>query len=439
LNRLAALALGCVVLASPFAAAHAWAGPATALPRVTATSTATASPTASPTPTATATPTTAPKPAVKPGVTFNDPDQAPLAIENKLIAAIDNASRHADIRVMTWNFNAPAITNALIRAHDRGATVRVIMARTKTEAEWFRLVRALKVGNADRLPADRSMTRTCNHSCRGTGGSEHAKWVTISRSGSSSDVVMEGSFNLTTSAVRYQWNDWYTVVGDRTIYDAYQTVFQQAMKDKWAAPVSVHSKFRTGWFAPRANQPDVVMTTLNKVQCSGATNGTGTNGHTRIRVASAVIQQIRGEQIASRLRQLVRQGCDVRVLYTLSTHTVLADLAGVPTRHMAWDNNGDGEFDRYLHMKAMSISGHYGTEHDAHVVFNGSANWSRMGIVSDEQGFVVHSPGLERAYTRHIDALWARSRPVGRSTLREDMQRNGVTDPYAGIRAALLG
>lgn len=375
---------------------------------------------------------------VKAGALFNLPNTAPLTIQNRIISVLDHVHRHGQIRAMTWNFNAPAITNALLRAHHRGATVRLIMARTLVGPEFRRLKSGLRWHNVARDPKWRSWARTCDHSCRGRGGSEHSKWVTVSQSGATKQVIMEGSFNLTTSAVRMQWNDWYTITGDQKLYSGYQKVFNQAAHDRPVAPYMVHSRFRTGWFAPRSGRTDVVLNMLNKVHCGGAWSGSGINGHTVVRVASAVIQQARGEAIARRLRYLSRHGCNVRVLYTLSTHTVLGYLKGVPTKHMAWDTNGDGLFDRYLHMKAMTISGHYGTNHKAHMMFNGSANWSKMGVVSDEQGFIVARRSIERRYTKHINYLWSHTSSARKVPSRQVMRANGVTDPYAAIRKDLM-
>jgi hypothetical protein len=291
----------------------------------------------------------------------------------------------------------------------------------------------------------RSFTRTCSHSCRGTKGSMHSKWMTISQSGASKDIIMEGSANFTSSAASVQYNDWYTVVGNEDLYQDYRTVFNQALKDKPASVPDLTSGFRTAWFSPRSPKADVVMDLLDKVVCTGATGGTGANGKTVVRIASAVIQGTRGERIARRIKQLVNAGCNVRVLYTLSTHTVLDILKGVPVRHMAWDTDGDGLFDKYMHIKAMSISGHLGSNTAAHVMFNGSANWSGMGVVSDEQGFVVTNASMERRYTDYINWMWPRAQRLTRIGGRIFARSaDGTTtplakDPYAKIRRGLLG
>ena len=76
-------------------------------------------------------------------------------------------------------------------------------------------------------------------------------------------------------------------------------------------------------------------------------------------------------------------------------------------RQIAQDFDDDGSFDRYLHMKVMTISGHYGDDHNAHRTYNGSQNWTQVGLVSDEAGFVLKNAGVEQKYGRWINELFA--------------------------------
>ncbi|MCL2543068.1 MAG: phospholipase D-like domain-containing protein [Nocardioidaceae bacterium] len=381
---------------------------------------------------------------VKSGVIFNDPrvKKRQGVVLRKDVAAIDHAPKNSHIYAVSWNFyHAPGILDALIRAHRRGVSVRFITARELKHANFGTLKRALNYRNSRRPAGMRSFAKTCDHSCRGSGGSMHAKWIAISRSGSSKDVVMEGSHNFTGSAASNQWNDWYTVVGNQKIFNAYVSVFAEMAKDKKAGPVQVSGQGtgnRIAWFSPRGGKGDLVMQLLDKVKCGGS-KVAGYNGHTMIRIASAVIQGSRGDRIANRIRTLNNQGCNIKVIYTMAPNRVLQEMGSTPVRHLAFDSNGDGAYDTYLHMKAMTIVGHLGSNTKAHTVFNGSANWSGMGEVSDEQGMVINdNPSLEHSYTTHINTLFGvavRPRAMNRALMR----RNGITDPYQKIRSQLIG
>jgi len=381
--------------------------------------------------------TTKAKYKVAPGVTFNTPFKNQYAIKNKLSRAIRHTPKGEKIRVMTWNFQAVGLTNDLINAHKRGVSVRLFMARSLVNGEFRRLTSALKKGNKKRTKAMRSWTRTCSNSCRGKAGAMHSKWVTISRAGRSKWVVMQGSANLTGAASVNQWNDWHTTVGRRKIYKAYQRVFSESAKDRKAKAFTKREGDTVAWFAPRGGRKDLVLSMLNDVKCKGA-KGAGIKGRTAIRIASAVIQNDRGQRIARQIKNLHNRGCNIRMVYTMSSNNVMSILRGVPVRHLAYDNNGDGSYDDYLHMKSMTISGNWRGDRGARVVFNGSANWSTIGQISDEQGMIVRRDSLEKKYGKWINGLYGRA-PRGRLVTTEFLRSQGIENPYEGLELELAG
>ncbi len=110
-------------------------------------------------------------------------------------------------------------------------------------------------------------------------------------------------------------------------------------------------------------------------------------------------------------------------------------LAGVPKNHLVADRDGDGAYDIYLHMKAMSISGNYGKDRGTRIVFNGSANWSGLGLMADENGLVIRRDGVERQYGRQINRLFnihLRSVPLD-PEVEEQVERGKVIDPYRNM------
>ena len=84
----------------------------------------------------------------------------------------------------------------------------------------------------------RSWFRTCANSCRGRGGSMHAKTYLFSKTGAQPKVVMSSSANLTGSAATNQYNDMYTVSGAKRAYRGAIKVFNEAARDRPAAPRS---------------------------------------------------------------------------------------------------------------------------------------------------------------------------------------------------------
>ncbi len=374
------------------------------------------------------------------GVLFNHPFRKPYVIKDRMKAAIRHVHKGEKIRIMTWNFQAADLTRVLVEAHQRGVSVRLIMSRQLANAQspsgsYNVLRRALSRGDRNRPAELKSWAKTCSHSCRGTGGAMHSKFMVLTQSGKSSKIVMQGSANLTTAAAVNQWNDWYTTVGDAVTFDAYMKVFKQASKDRPVAAYQKRSGNILNWFAPRGGKKDLVMKLLNKITCSGARDA-GINGRTAIRIASAVFQNDRGLRIARKLRSLDGQGCNIRVVFTLMTNKIRNAIRGVPTRQLAYDRDGDGSFDDYLHMKSMAISGHFGRKRDARVVFNGSANWSVIGQISDEQGMVIKSDGKERRYGKWISGLYAQA-PRGIRPAPSYFRARGLENPYADLELEL--
>ena len=361
-----------------------------------------------------------------PGVTFNRPGQQ--SINNKVLRAIRHTQRGSSIRAMTWNFNSWTFVGALKRAHKRGVSVRVIMAR-KLFQEQSRggpantLRKALQ--KQDRRPEMRSWLHTCEHSCRGKGGSMHSKIYLFSKTGVQPRVVMSSSANLTGASAANQYNDMFTVVGSRAAYRSSVKMFNEASRDR-PAPVRVYSAGAIrGWFQPRFGRKDLALKMLNRVKCHGA-RGAGINGRTSVRIAQDVIHGRRGIKIARQIKELHRDGCNIRLVYSQLGGTVWRILQGVPRNHLVRDSDGDGAYDVYLHMKAMAISGHYGGRRGARLVYQGSENWSGLALMSDEQGLIIDRARVERKYGRHINKLFG----IHLRSARPLPAAKRVSDPY---------
>ena len=155
---------------------------------------------------------------------------------------------------------------------------------------------------------------------------------------------------------------------------------------------------------------DPVMQTLNRVTCGGATAG-GTGSRTRIRIIQYAIYDNRGVWIAKKLRYLWNHGCDVGIIYALSSKPVLNILRNgsgrgpVPMRQSITKNRR-GEIAKYNHSKWMTITGHWGGSTRAAVVFTGSSNWANLAFTSDEQMQRISSAGQARRYQSVYSQTW---------------------------------
>lgn len=122
-------------------------------------------------------------------------------------------------------------------------------------------------------------------------------------------------------------------------------------------------------------------------------------------------------------------------------------------RHLVQDLNGDGMFDRYFHLKSMSVRGRVGNDRSNWVTLNGSSNWSGRGYRSDENVGVHWRERVTRRYEEHLNYWfsWPGFAQSDRSRMSASMSQaaieegrmvdgllfgtgpiNGV-DPYANV------
>ena len=148
-----------------------------------------------------------------------------------------------------------------------------------------------------------------------------------------------------------------------------------------------------GWFFPNMGtlRNYNVMRLLDKVKCKGAVGDAGKNGTTVIRVSQAVFNGKIGTAVSGKLKGLKERGCNIKLVYGVLNNNARQNLKNIPRKTILEDTNGDEYVDRYIHMKALTISGNFDGKRSSHIVYQGSANWSGMSTLSDEQGFIVRS------------------------------------------------
>jgi PLD-like domain len=364
---------------------------------------------------------------------FSYPNGAKQAIRAKVLATIKStwggprqpgnglpADGNGTIRIATWSFKDWAMAHALVAAKNRGVSVQVVAARgrNKDNAEWRFLKKKLGSRlNRPGYPAtvDKvSFARDCRGSCRGRGGTPHAKYFMFTNVGPYhvAHTVIQTSMNLTVVAYRNQWNQ-AEVSHDAAIYNAFMAIYRETrIGTPRAAP---HRRYVTGqyvneFFPYHANsRTDPVMKLLDPVRCTGATAGGTANHRTRIRIIMYSIYGPRGVWIAKRLRSLWNQGCDIKMIYAISSRPTIAILrnhsgrGAIPLKQSVI-TNGQREIVKYNHSKWMTIAGHYGSNTGAFLTMSGSSNFSLFGLNGDEQVQTINS---RYQAGRHIGAFTA--------------------------------
>ena len=111
--------------------------------------------------------------------------------------------------------------------------------------------------------------------------------------------------------------------------------------------------------------------------------------------------------IAKKLRNLWNRGCDIKMIYAVSSRPVISILRNgsgrgrIPLRQSVITNK-KREIVKYNHSKWMTITGRYGTSTGAWMTMSGSANWSIFAFTGDEQVQTINS---RNQALRHINAF----------------------------------
>ena len=139
------------------------------------------------------------------------------------------------IRIATWTFKDWAVARALVNARARGVSVQVIAANSANDESgaWKWLKR--QFGNRLYQPGhpntrDKvSFARECRGSCRGRGGTAHAKYFMFTNVSTAHVpyTVIQSSMNLTPMGYQGQWNQ-AEVSNSKDVYDQFLYIYKQS-------------------------------------------------------------------------------------------------------------------------------------------------------------------------------------------------------------------
>jgi phosphatidylserine/phosphatidylglycerophosphate/cardiolipin synthase-like enzyme len=403
------------------------------------------------------------------GPKFNNPmvPKDRFVIERHVLRAIRNTPKGEKITISAYSLDRQVFADELIRAKRRGVRVQVLLNDHLVPNAQVRIQRVL--GNKVKRS---SFLRRCVSGCRADENEYnnlHSKFYLFSRTGRNRNVVMLGSYNMTLNAVRWQWNDLWTTVGKKTLYDEFLTLFRD-MKPDWDKRRATYNFCENGRDCPALDQQkyfnvvfprhttpgnDVVLDILNNVQCL-YTDATGVQRRTRLALSMHTMRGNRGNYIAAKLRDLYAQGCALRVNYGLMGFHTKQQIGAptargrVPLRSTGFNlkddvPTGDPEIDnmpenieRYTHHKYFVLKGSYKGNVDSNIVWTGSTNWSSLGTPQDEILFNVHGRGVVRDYLKNFNLMWQKpySRDAYTTTYSEWKMVNGRrvgTDPVVTI------
>jgi phosphatidylserine/phosphatidylglycerophosphate/cardiolipin synthase-like enzyme len=335
------------------------------------------------------------------GAAFNNPSGSrsqQTVLMDQIIAAVNNVPSGSVIRVVAYSFDYKPVADALIAARRRGAQVRLLID-SHTETDQIRRLRSfLGTGTSDG-----SYLRTCKYSCMANQPSFiHSKLYLFSRTGGAKYVSMNSSANPAETGVSRSWNNTYTTVGDKTLYDANVDNFNDMLPDKTNTDYyhTVGSGNLKEYFFPRAGSTknsDTLYNILNDVSCPSSIKLT-TYFWTNLRV-----------YLADKLADLKARGCSVEVIYpdgpgsqdTIESRVTSALLNGnVPTYNTRLVGG------LYIHNKLILIDGTYQGVANQKIVYATSQNLTMTSLrESNEVMLRIPIPAVYDQYRANFVAI----------------------------------
>lgn len=361
------------------------------------------------------------------GSLFNNPmvEADRYIIERHLLKAIRNTPKRGHITISAYSLDRGAVARELIAARQRGVRVQILLndhlvPRAQTDIQRV-------IGHNTNK---RNFLKRCYAGCRADANiynNLHSKFYLFSQTGRKKHVVMFGSANLTMNAVRWQWNDLYTVAERPVLYQQFRKLFNdmrpdwnvrratyefcddanQNCKPRDQAPflVTVFPRFST-------KKDDAILDILNKVQCQYVDEA-GAQQSTVLRLSMHTMRGVRGNYLADKLRQLYAEGCDLRVNYGLMGFVTKQHIGAptargrVPLRSTGFDLNLDPlTIERYTHHKYFALRGSYAGDVTANRVWTGSTNWASLGTPQDEILVSLKGRKLVNRYFANFETMW---------------------------------
>ncbi len=351
------------------------------------------------------------------------------------------------IRVSLYSMTDTPFAKAMNKASRRCLSVQILMndhLTRRTDPAWRRMEDALGTRTKSGGKYRRSFAHRCHRACRG-GGVLHTKMYlfnsTLPDHGVSrnkiTNTVFVGSSNMTSNAAFIQWNDLYGDVKNKELFNTFNTQFMLMRRDNgfhrqtYKGHPDNGAKYRT-FFWPVTKGHDPEMAALKSIKCSGATGGTGINGHTAVYINMHAWFGLRGLAFQRQVRGLYARGCYVRILYSFMTkrvyHRLTAGTGGrMQARRTIFANRPGGHTAGvYSHLKNIMASGHVGSDNSSRVVWTGSNNFTPDGKNFDEVMIRIKGGPAYGQYRHHFDFIKHR---------KSSSRYASFTEPKGGGRA----
>jgi phosphatidylserine/phosphatidylglycerophosphate/cardiolipin synthase-like enzyme len=341
------------------------------------------------------------------------------SIETRLVQLINGAPAGSEIHFSVYSWTRPAAAEALKAAQARGVEVRIAID-----------------GGADDDPANTAMpilksagltqlvfcgTGGDSTGCIAHDGSPHSinhdKLWMFSETEGKKDVVVIGSYNLTTSQGN-MFNNALLTYGDPDLYGFYlghvQKMLAQKRDNDYFADGGYHKSPDsqvTSYLSPRADSAggrseefatDTWAQLLKWI--------TQYEPGCALDVVQANIADSR-TPVVSELARIAKLGCQVRIVYGTIGTAALASLKGKANLTLKRFSSTVNDREITVHSKYMLYRGHYNETAHRSIVFTGSHNVSGAALRGNDEILIkVENPAISTAYQDNFATVLARAK-----------------------------
>ena len=320
----------------------------------------------------------------------------------------NNAPAGSIIRIVAYSFDYDPVAQHLITAHDRGVQVRLLIDSHAETTQIKNVRKALGTGTSDG-----SYLRTCKYSCMANKPSFiHSKLYLFSQTGGAKYVSMNSSANPAETGVSKSWNNTYTTVGDKTLYNANVDNFNDMLPDKTNTDYyhTVESGALKEYFFPRAGSTkssDTLYNILNDVSCTDPSNGR----KTEVRLTTYFWTSAR-VYLADKLVALKKAGCRVEVIYpdgSGSQDTIYPQVTAALVNGKIPTYNTRKVDSLYVHNKLILIDGVYQGVAGQKIVYATSQNLTMTSLrESNEVMLRIPNAGVYGMYLTNFNDIKAK-------------------------------
>ncbi|MEV6446748.1 phospholipase D-like domain-containing protein [Amycolatopsis sp. NPDC051716] len=353
---------------------------------------------------------------------FNNPPEngdRDHSIETRLVQLTDGAPAGAEIHISLFSWTRPALAEAIKAAQARGVKVRIALDGAADDDPANTAMPILKSAGLTQLVF--CGTGGDNTGCIAHDGSPHSinhdKLWMFSETEGKKDVVVIGSYNLTTVQGN-MFNNALLIHGDPDLYGFYlghvRRMLAQKKDNDYYATAGYHKTLTTmvtSYLSPRADSKGgtseefatdtwaqlLKYVTKYEAGCS-------------LNVVQANIADSR-TPVVTELVRIAKLGCKVRIVYDDLGTAALAALKGKANVTLKRFTTTANDREITVHSKYMLYTGNYSDKGGRALVFTGSHNVSGAALRDNDEILIkVENAAISAAYQDNFGTILARAK-----------------------------